>query len=160
MNSCWRNQVRERTRVDFNVCPYCFVLTDWCIISVAVINVCVCVCAQEEQAAKLKADNIRVALEKIKEAQVKKVSQVHTHKKRGLRHMCRKCVCMCVCALARVQWFSGSGQCYSTLKAPVNNSWSQHTQTHTHARTHSTTQLNDYHKLSPNPREGGREGWD
>lgn len=35
----------------------------------------VCVFVQEEQAAKLKADNIRVALEKIKEAQVKKVSE-------------------------------------------------------------------------------------
>lgn len=31
-------------------------------------------CLQEEQAAKLKAENIRLALEKIKEAQVKKVS--------------------------------------------------------------------------------------
>lgn len=30
-------------------------------------------CSQEEQAAKLKAEKIRVALEKIKEAQVKKV---------------------------------------------------------------------------------------
>lgn len=30
---------------------------------------------QEEQAAKAKAEKIRVALEKIKEAQVKKVSQ-------------------------------------------------------------------------------------
>lgn len=37
------------------------------------------VCDQEEQAAKLKADNIRVALEKIKEAQVKKVSQLIAH---------------------------------------------------------------------------------
>uniref|UniRef100_A0AAQ5XUU0 Ras association (RalGDS/AF-6) and pleckstrin homology domains 1b n=1 Tax=Amphiprion ocellaris TaxID=80972 RepID=A0AAQ5XUU0_AMPOC len=36
------------------------------------------VCVQEEQAAKLKAENIRVALEKIKEAQVKKlVIRVH-----------------------------------------------------------------------------------
>ena len=33
-----------------------------------------CVCVQEEQAAKTKAEKIRVALEKIKEAQVKKVS--------------------------------------------------------------------------------------
>lgn len=40
-------------------------------------SLCVYVCVQEEQAAKLKADNIRVALEKIKEAQVKKVSLVH-----------------------------------------------------------------------------------
>lgn len=32
-----------------------------------------CFCSQEEQAAKLKAEKIRVALEKIKEAQVKKV---------------------------------------------------------------------------------------
>lgn len=32
---------------------------------------------QEEQAAKAKAEKIRVALEKIKEAQVKKVSQNH-----------------------------------------------------------------------------------
>lgn len=39
------------------------------------LSVCVCVFVQEEQAAKLKADNIRVALEKIKEAQVKKVSE-------------------------------------------------------------------------------------
>ncbi len=31
--------------------------------------------SQEEQAAKAKAEKIRVALEKIKEAQVKKVSQ-------------------------------------------------------------------------------------
>lgn len=31
------------------------------------------VCPQEEQAAKVKAEKIRVALEKIKEAQVKKV---------------------------------------------------------------------------------------
>uniref|UniRef100_A0A4W6DKC5 Ras association (RalGDS/AF-6) and pleckstrin homology domains 1 n=1 Tax=Lates calcarifer TaxID=8187 RepID=A0A4W6DKC5_LATCA len=39
---------------------------------------CHCVCVQEEQAAKLKAENIRVALEKIKEAQVKKlVIRVH-----------------------------------------------------------------------------------
>lgn len=37
--------------------------------------VCVFVLAQEEQAAKLKAEKIRVALEKIKEAQVKKVCQ-------------------------------------------------------------------------------------
>ncbi|KAK1903048.1 Ras-associated and pleckstrin like domains-containing protein 1 [Dissostichus eleginoides] len=43
-----------------------------------VSSMCVCVCVQEEQAAKLKADNIRVALEKIKEAQVKKlVIRVH-----------------------------------------------------------------------------------
>ena len=35
---------------------------------------CVCMCVQEEQAAKTKAEKIRVALEKIKEAQVKKVS--------------------------------------------------------------------------------------
>lgn len=34
---------------------------------------------QEEQAAKLKAEKIRVALEKIKEAQVKKVDNPHTH---------------------------------------------------------------------------------
>lgn len=39
----------------------------------------VCVCLQEEQAAKLKAENIRVALEKIKEAQVKKVRFIDTH---------------------------------------------------------------------------------
>lgn len=32
-------------------------------------------CLQEEQAAKLKAEKIRVALEKIKEAQVKKVKR-------------------------------------------------------------------------------------
>lgn len=32
---------------------------------------------QEEQAAKLKAEKIRVALEKIKEAQVKKVNYLH-----------------------------------------------------------------------------------
>jgi len=32
---------------------------------------------QDEQAAKAKAEKIRVALEKIKEAQVKKVSQNH-----------------------------------------------------------------------------------
>uniref|UniRef100_A0A673AZX0 Ras association (RalGDS/AF-6) and pleckstrin homology domains 1 n=1 Tax=Sphaeramia orbicularis TaxID=375764 RepID=A0A673AZX0_9TELE len=50
---------------------YCFGLL--CTISVAIP-----VYVQEEQAAKLKAENIRVALEKIKEAQVKKlVIRVH-----------------------------------------------------------------------------------
>lgn len=74
-----------------------------------------CVCLQEEQAAKLKAENIRVALEKIKEAQVKKVSHA--------------CCCLVAASVARVHHtlFSGSSQCYSTLKALVSNSWGQHT---------------------------------
>lgn len=43
------------------------------------INPLSCLCTQEEQAAKLKAERIRVALEKIKEAQVKKVRRSPTH---------------------------------------------------------------------------------
>lgn len=43
------------------------------------INPLSCLCTQEEQAAKLKAERIRVALEKIKEAQVKKVRHSPTH---------------------------------------------------------------------------------
>lgn len=39
---------------------------------------------QEEQAAKLKAEKIRVALEKIKEAQVKKVGVERLHNRRRL----------------------------------------------------------------------------
>lgn len=66
-------------------------------------RVCVCVCPQEEQAAKTKAESIRVALEKIKEAQVKKAS--HTHP-----------------ALTRVRWLGFLGQVSVTL---VNNSWGQ-----------------------------------
>lgn len=55
-----------------------------------------CVCVQEEQAAKLKADNIRVALEKIKEAQVKKVSQ---EKKKKAAEICVVYLCVCVWAM-------------------------------------------------------------
>lgn len=41
-------------------------------------------CLQEEQAAKLKAEKIRVALEKIKEAQVKKVRAPYSDGPQGL----------------------------------------------------------------------------
>uniref|UniRef100_A0A3B4URY6 Ras association (RalGDS/AF-6) and pleckstrin homology domains 1 n=1 Tax=Seriola dumerili TaxID=41447 RepID=A0A3B4URY6_SERDU len=55
-----------------------FNLSTFLLSSSLCVCVCVCVCVQEEQAAKLKAENIRVALEKIKEAQVKKlVIRVH-----------------------------------------------------------------------------------
>lgn len=58
---------------------------------------CVFVCVQEEQAAKLKAENIRVALEKIKEAQVKKVSPVtHPQTQRRLMGFVFTYICVCV----------------------------------------------------------------
>lgn len=65
------------------------------LIGVLFLSLCVRVraCVQEEQAAKLKADNIRVALEKIKEAQVKKVSQ---EKKKKAAEICVVYLCVCV----------------------------------------------------------------
>ncbi len=166
MNSCWRNQVGDRTRVDLMsmcvlntawvskcrrsvLCQCCwFVLTDWCIISVAIINmflcvfVCVCVCTrvQEEQAAKLKADNIRVALEKIKEAQVKKVGLVHTRRKgRCYRNMCCIFVCLFVHVSASGTW---PADCFlgQVSVTPHWKLWSMTAVviTHTHTHTHST----------------------
>lgn len=83
------------------------------------VCVCVCVFVQEEQAAKLKADNIRVALEKIKEAQVKKVSEEKENEAAKIQLCISQRLSMC-CT------FSGSGQCHSTSKALVNNSWAHH----------------------------------
>lgn len=85
------------------------------------VSVCVCVFVQEEQAAKLKADNIRVALEKIKEAQVKKVNEAAKIQLRVQLSACSIFQRLSTCCM-----FSGSGQCHSTSKALVNNSWGHH----------------------------------
>lgn len=75
-------------------------------------------CMQEEQAAKLKADNIRVALEKIKEAQVKKASRekMKIADKTHVVHFCMLFMCsalsrFCVhLYIARVQLTQYMGQ--------------------------------------------------
>lgn len=116
----------------------------------------VCVCMQEEQAAKLKADNIRVALEKIKEAQVKKVSpENRCWNTCGFYlyvvHMlsCVPFLCASVYSKCPADSVYGSGQCYSALKALVDNSWGQNTHAHLHAHTHrQSTQHDDRCKLS------------
>lgn len=88
---------------------------------------CVCVFVQEEQAAKLKADNIRVALEKIKEAQVKKVSEEKENEAaKKIRLRVQLGACSIFLRLSVCCTFSGSGQCHSTSKALVNNSWDHH----------------------------------
>lgn len=95
-------------------------------LSMSVWRTCV-LCFKEEQAAKMKANNIRVALEKIKEAQVKKVSWRNKENldKSGLVYG----VCA-VCVFARpFNWtqLSGSGQLFTILKTQVNNSSGQNT---------------------------------
>lgn len=93
---------------------------------------CICMCMQEEQAAKLKADNIRVALEKIKEAQVKKVSQEKMKISAEIFVVYIYMLFMRSAVYSRCPADSvyGSGQCYSALKALVDNSWGQNTHTH------------------------------
>lgn len=90
------------------------------------VYVCVCVFVQEEQAAKLKADNIRVALEKIKEAQVKKVSKEKENEAAKIQLCAQLGACSIFLRLSVCCTFSGSGQCHSTSKALVNNSCGHH----------------------------------